>query len=746
MPNTPLQKIKQIITDGITWKANLLYQQANGSDREISRALDSVCLSISLITDDYIRTKRIDKVADIYKYKRTQVAKLVTDRIKSREVAQDMDEDAEESYRFPKFMKEEHRKEVINNGFTMCYEKGKHRATGIFVALNDNRIKQISNFVLDPLYLVTCQDPADNKQLFKVSSATKENVVVEFQRSSIISVERFSNTVHAKHNFMYSGNIDQLKMVMQYIGEKVPACEEVTVLGWQPEGFFAYPDKFYSDGNLIELNEYGIGEHRGFKYFSPSRSILHRNSREDDNIYQSLAPLNFKLSPVSYEEWAILMDKAYPKNGKFAIVYSFICLFRDIVLKKEGNCPHLYAWGAPGSGKSKMMESLTCLFYQETRSFQINSGTDFGLSRYVEVFRNCFNFINELDEDSVKPQWLQWIKGWYDNEARQRGTGKKNMTEVMKCNSAVGLAGQKIVNGDNNALPQRCIVLEFTSLEKTGIAPEQLKAFNTLKKYEENGGFNSVLTEVLAHREEVRKNFDTTFNEIFLHVRATIKQKDYKWHERIARNYCYLLSMAKIFKPIFTKLPFTYEEFFNESIEAIDQLATRITSTDVASGFWRIVGYLASTNSINNGFDYKIEGPVREVELYGVGLVKLEKPTRLLKVRLTEVHTAYLQHVKREQSQAGMNRSSLESYLKNTNYWLGPKNKEWFVGTVNHQVRKANSSCYVFNYDVMEEEGYFLDYESEKAHYPTHPAGDSQPSAQMSMQVTPDTKQEDLPF
>lgn len=745
MQTTPLQKIKQIITDGITWKAQLLFDKANGSDREISRAIDEVCNTISLVKDDYIRERRMDTVATIFNYKKTKIQKLVADRIKSREVATDIDEDEEETYRFPKFMNEEHRKEIINHGFTMTYEKGKHKATGIFVALNDNRIKQISNFILEPLYLVTCQDPADNKQLFIVRSASIKEAVIEFQRSSVISVEKFSNTVHAKHNFIYSGNVDQLKMVMQNIGEKVPACEEVIVLGWQPEGFFAYPDKFYSDGNIVELNDYGIAEHRGFKYFSPSASILYRFSREDDNIYSSLASLKYKKSPINFTQWATLMNTAYPENGIYAVLYSFICLYRDIVLKKDGACPHLYAWGAPGSGKSKMMESLSALFYSQPRSYQLNSGTDFGLSRYVGVFRNCFNFINELDEDTVKPHWLQWIKGWYDNEGREKGTGKKNMTEVMKCHSAVGLAGQKIVNGDNNALPSRCIILEFKSLEKIGIPEQQLKAYNILKKYEENGGFNSILTEILAHREYFKAEFDPTFNDIFLKVRATIKQRELKWHERIARNYCYLLTMAKLANSKFEELPYNYEALFNAIITDIDALATKITSTDVASGFWRIIGYLASINVLNRGYDYKIETRPA-VDIYGHGILKFDKPTRLLIIRLNEAHTAYLQYVKKEQSSAGMNRSSLDSYLRNTNYYIGNKNKEWFVGTANGQTRKANSSCVVFNYDLMEQEGYYLDYEFEKAYHETVSTGDQAPSPQMSMAITPDTKPDDLPF
>ncbi len=731
-----LQNIKQLVTDGIKWKAQKLKDAAGDNLYNQGKAFQEIAKTISLVQNEWIREQHIEKIAPLFKTKIKVMQKAVEAQIKAAN--EDDEEEDEETYVFPKFMDKDHKKQIMDNGFTMVEAKGNRRAHGIHVSLNDRRMKKISNFILQPLYLVTCQDPNDNKQLFIVSSAS-EKAVIEFARSSVISVERFRATVHAKHNFMYSGNVDHLMLVMESIGEKVPTCQEVTVLGWQPEGFFAYPDKFFSDGELIDLNEYGIGAHgpedeNGKKplYFSPSRSILYKNSRQDDNIYALLSALNFKQSPISFEEWAVLMDKTYPTNGKYAIAFAFICLFRDIVLKKDGSCPHLYAWGAPGSGKSKMMESLACLFYQEPRKYPLNSGTDFGLSRFVEIYRNCFNFINELDEETVKPHWLQWIKGWFDNEGRPKGTGKKNMTEVMKCNSAVGLAGQKLVNGDNNALPQRCIVLEFKSLEKTEIPKAQMAAFNTLKKYEENGGFNSVLTEILPHRKQVQKEFDGTFNEIFLAARESIKELDYKWHERIARNYCYILTMAKIFEPLI-KLPWKYEEFRAEAIEAINELAIKITTTDVSAAFWQVVSLMADKRILVRGLHYEIES-VKEIKLNDDYTHKFEDFTNILIIRLSTVHQYYLENVKRQSSREGMNKSSLESYLKNKDYWVGPKEKRWFEGIDQGIRKKVNTSCHVFNYDLMAKEGYFMDFETGKVEVPTPKDGNNK------------VVQDDLPF
>lgn len=710
--STALNNINQFRVDAIEWKAKRLKADAGSSTHTLSKNIETICETLALVKNEFIRDKYVASVAKIFgekvKFFNTTVSSILD--AKSGDTAES---EEEQDYKFPAFFTKEHREEIYKNGFTMTHKAGDRKATGIHFAMGGNKIDTVSNFTIEPLYHVWSQNILENKKLFVVRNAYEE-AVLDFETGSTISVERFSATVNAKHNFMWKGNIQQLKLLMELIGYSVPRCEEVKILGWQPEGFFAYTDKFVSNGEIVELNDYGIGKHNDRMYFSPSRSVLYKNAREDDNVYETLAFLNFQPSTISFEKWANLMVSAYPENGKYAVCYAFIAMFRDIVLRVDGNCPHLYVWGSPGSGKSKMMESISSLFFHPKRSYALNSGTDFALSRFLQVFRNTFHFLNELDDTTVKPIWLQWIKGAYDNEGRERGKGgSKNMTEVMKVNSAIGLAGQRIINTDDNALPMRCIIRGFKSLEGVAIPEPQLKAYNELKSLEDLGGFNSLLIDLLEHRDYFAKEYANVFANIFIQVRKEINDKNLRWNERIGRNYCYLLAMAKLASDKF-KLPFSYDSLYKEVIEQINEITIMITGTDSTSEFWRIVSMLIDGGMVGRGFHFDIKVVQGPVNLYNKEYTAIQA-TRLLYIRMETIHSMYRVHYRRDSGREGMNVKSLMSYLENREYYIGSVKNNRFTGKVpgTNEIKSMITSCHVFDYDKMEAAGYYFDYQIE---------------------------------
>jgi hypothetical protein len=735
--SSPYDRIKALRMDAIVWKAEKLKDDAGSNPHQKAKAIEAICATMALVKSEFVRDKYVAQVSKMYgekiKFFNTAIGAIL-----NANAGPGSDTDSEEiDYKFPAFFSKEHREEIYKNGFTMTHKAGDRKATGIHFAMGGNKIDTVSNFTIEPLYHVWSQNILENKKLFVVKNAYEE-AVLDFETGSTISVERFSATVNAKHNFMWKGNIQQLKLLMELIGYSVPRCEEVKILGWQPEGFFAYTDKFVSNGEIVELNDYGIGKHNDRMYFSPSRSVLYKNAREDDNVYETMSFLNFQTSTVTFERWADLMNRAYPENGKYAIAYSFIAMFRDVVLRVDGNCPHLYVWGSPGSGKSKMMESIASLFFHPKRSYALNSGTDFALSRFLQVFRNCFHFLNELDDSTVKPIWLQWIKGAYDNEGRERGKGgSKNMTEVMKVNSAIGLAGQRIINTDDNALPMRCIIRGFKSLENMTIPKDQMAAYNELKALEDGGGFNSLLIDLLQHREFFAKSYGATFADIFVKVRKEIDQRNYRWNERIGRNYCYLLAMAKLANEKF-RLPFTYDGLYKEVIEQINEITIMITGTDATSEFWRIVSMLADQGKISRGLHYDIRVHQGPISLYKKDFTLLE-PTRLLYVRLETIHSYYRLHYRSDSGREGMNVKSLLSYLENREYYIGSNKTQRFTGKLpgTNEIKSMTTSCHIFDYDKMEKAGYFMDYITESSHHtPT--------IEQNAVQEQP--QQKDLPF
>ncbi len=717
MQLSPLQQFKALTKDGILWKAERLQHNAKGNDRAISLAIEEVCKTLSLVKNEYIRNKRTDEVAKILSTKPAIISKNVGQIIKSREISAETEEEFQ-SWKFPKWMGPEAQQEIRMNGFTQVHKEYNKAITGIHISMGKDT-KLVSNCVLKPLYLVKNADPADNKQLIEVRSAD-DKAVIEFMRSSLIEVQQFRKTLWAGNNMVWSGNIDQLILVMQTINHELPVCDEINVFGWQPESFWCYTDRFYTNNTLIELNEYGIGKHvlnnKDYLFYSPSKSSIFKDARKGGKGFQQFTPFNYKQSPTTFEQWAELISKTYLEKAKFAIAFVFITLFRDIILKKDNSCPHLYCWGEPGSGKSKILESLNFLFFSEPRKFNLNSGTDYALSQFVEDGRNVPHMMNEADEETVTPIRMQWMKGWFDDEGRPKGNSKKGKTEIMRCNGSITIAGQKLVNGDNNALPSRCIVLEFKNLEKEQRSAEQVKAFDILMAYQSNGGFNSCLTEILTHRQFFETKFPSTFDEIFKEARVYMAENKMRWNDRIVRNHGYLLAMAKLAAEKF-RLPWVYDTFFKETMAAAHDLAERIAGTDSASSFWQIIATLANQRVLVNGYDYKIINTAEVTTTTGRVILATKGTKRILKLRFANAHSLYMEHARKQTGKTGINKPTLEAYLRSKEYWIGNCAHDHFKAVINGKTEATNSSSYIFNVDMLEELGYFLDYSTERVHH-----------------------------
>lgn len=701
--------IHELRTDALLWKANLLKSKAGDNIAKKAEAIEVICKTLSLVKNDIIRDNYTSVVAKSYKEKIKFFTDRVSQNLKHNANNEDDEEVVETNYKFPSFFEDKNINEMHKLGFTQTYEEGSIQKTGIHFLTKDGAVS-VSNCKIEPLFHIVSPDINQNKKIFVFKNAF-ETAALDVEAAATLSVERFSAIINAKNNFMFHGNSMQLKRIMEHLGYMIPRCEEVKILGWQPEGFFAYTDKFVSNGELVELNEYGIGKHNDRMYYSPSQSILYKNNRSDDNIYESLKYMNYHQSPINFEKWSKLMVDAYGMNGVYGVSYVFIACFRDLVLRIDGVCPHFYVWGAPGSGKSKMMESIASLFFCEKRSFAANSGTDFSLSRFLEIFRNTFHFINELDDQDIKPQWLQWFKGAYDNEGRQRGKGgSKNMTETMNVNSALGFAGQKIVNSDDNALPMRCIIRNFKVHEEGKDRPaEQMKAYNTIKEMESNGGFNSLLVDIMAMREDFKQDYHNEFSKIFVATQREIRDLNLRWNERIGRNYCYLLAGVKIATRHFA-LPFKYEDLYADVVQQIHQITKMITGTDATSEFWRIVMSLVDQNKIVSGWHFKTEVKYGTFKLYNKEVL-LTQATRVLFIRLSHIHTLYKLAYRSETGKEGMNSSSLISYLENRPYYLGTMQNVRFTGKDPHTgIEKSQpTSCVVFNYELMEQLGIELE-------------------------------------
>ena len=590
--------------------------------------------------------------------------------------------------------------------------------------------KRVSNFVMTPLFHKYDYD--DDTRIAMVENGTGPTEVVEMPSEAFISIDQFRKFMISKGVYYFDGTKAHLDKLVRKILPDFPKAYELKTLGWQREGFFAFYNSIHHQGQHYSYNDAGVVQIGECHFFSPASSKIYEDYRKEDDQFENDRYLEFLPSPIKFEEWADMFKRVYEDHAYAGIPFVFLTLFRDVVFKVDNNCPFLYAYGQSKSGKSKFAESISNLFFREMPAFNLNSGTDFAFAQRLARFRNCPVFFNEFDDNVVKDEWFQALKGAYDGEGRERGKGgSKRKTEIQRINSTLILAGQYLSTKDDNSVLSRSILRHFKI--KRNRSEEQTRTYNELKKLEKEG-LGGILTEILAHREVVEKPYYQEFNEIFKELGKIIRTQDEYYDERVLRNYSALTTMVKIFGSIFS-LPFSLAEYKEWVIQEIMTLSNMINDNDVLSGFWNIVETLLDKGEITEGLYFKIDNraSVKVLKESQTEVVHFNKPKALLFLRLKNVHPIYASFKRRAGSHP-IDLTSLTAYLKDRSSFIGVVNSERFKDRTTG--KSFPTSAFVFDYRAL---GVALDREST---FPISTVANNRTDPETEL----DNKDIDLPF
>ena len=680
--------------DAVLWKSDELLGNVRDAD-EIAGAQEQVCVMLSCISNQLKREHYIKLLCKKYKWKETTIAKIVNELIEE-EKASDSVYLSEEYLPLPKHV---NRDEYLRYGFYEETEKGK--AGYYFHTSGRNHTKQ-STFIMKPLFHVNSRQ--DSKDLIEIFDGDI-TMVVEIPGKALVSLDQFVGIMWDSCKALFFGNKPQLMRVLDKMSKKFTDVWELKTLGWQQEGFFSYSNMVFN-GELKQLDNYGVVEVGKKKYYSPSVSSINLDQRADDDEYENDRYLTYRPSPITFEEWCALMGDVYREShaGKMGIAFVFIALFRDLVFKVDNNSPLMSCYGQKGSGKSKFAESLQNLFLTDLQPFNLSHGTEFAFFNRLSRFRNCITWFDEFDDNAIKEDRFQSIKGAYDGSGRERGKGTtKNKTEIARINSALLLTGQYLSTRDDNAALTRCIILAFKPRgEGNRFTRKEIEQYTSLKEYERKG-LSGMLPEILQHRKELEKFYAVEFAGIFQRLRDDIETEKNAYNERVLRNYTALTTMIKFFAGLF-KLGFSYEDFFAIVKSEVVQLSALISSSDALADFWNTVVYLLEVKQIEEGFHFKIRSE-QECELNG-RQEKFMAVKKLIFIRLTTIHKLYGEAYRRQHGRNGVDFESLKLYISSHKAYLGSNKNNHFSrrirmpdGTEKLEVSKTSS--FVFDYELL---------------------------------------------
>jgi DNA primase len=699
------------VVDAVHHRCTQIWRDAQ-EIHEKAAAKRSILDILTNIKDDILRNNYIDVFSGLFKWKAGDTKKEFAAILDTVSFDEDAVED-ESAIKFASWMSEEQKEECLKMGYVSVNRKEKNGKPMVgYYSFSSTGKTEITNFTIKPLFHVYAG--TDSRFLLQIYNGWR-SAVLDMPSKIIPSPEQFQGYTVSEGNFIIFGSKPQWLRIASELLQQFPRCIEITEYGWQRHGFFAYVDKvFIPSSGLKDVDNWGIIKHNDENFLIPPSSEAYRQlNKTGKDPYENIRYLTYKECKINFETWAKQMHLVYGQKGIVGVAYAILTLFRDIVFEVDNNCPHLYGFGEPSSGKSKWAESISALFYYKRAAYNLNSGTDAAFFTYMSVYVNCPAHLNEFDIEVVKPEWFQAIKGVFDGESRQRMKieGGKKSVEIMKVESTIILTGQKLVTADDNSVVTRSIIEPFSTQQYTD---EESKQYIQLKQWETEG-MNSILPEILKFRAEFEKHHKEQFNSQLSEWRKT-RAEARELNNRILGNFSHLLTAYTIVSKFIT-LPQSVDDFKEYCYSQAVKWSQFIRSSDTLSEFWRTLEFLVNQNDVVEGWDFIVTEEVMvkvRVDRENQKDHHFTQPTKVLFLRLNNIHKLFQTAYRSRTGKEAMNMENLLHYFSSRKYYVGAIKQKKFIRVYWENVMNDNkvesvrkfedktTSCYAFVYDDLQ--------------------------------------------
>lgn len=563
-----------------------------------------------------------------------------------------------------------------------------------------------TNFVIEPLFHVYGMN---NRRLIRVTNEYGYSLLCDVPSEAMVSADNFQKFLFSEGNFLIFINNNMFKKLLRHIGEKFPKCSEIKTFGWQPEGFWAFADGAFN-GSWQPVDEMGIIEHDGKKYFSPAFSKVYSELRQDDDVYENDRRFIYRRTNIDITSWSKLMQKvyAYNNNGQYAVAFLASALFRSDIYNLYKIFPHLFLHGEKGSGKSQMAWSLSNVFQDGTPPFNLSAGTDVAFFRWLARYRDVVIWYDEYT-DNIDEKRFQALKSAYDGVGREKGKmSRDSRTESDKIKSAAVISGQHLPQRDDNSLYTRSIVRFFVK-PRDGYTREEAQIYDQLKRIED-AGLSQIITTLLNEREAVVSKYGRTFSEMFEYYKEKLMERGIQVDDRILRNYTILSTTVWIFDQ-FTKVDLSINaiRFRDMCLEDAIEQSDKVNSSDALGTFWKLLSGLIQSGELTRA-DYDVEEVYSEKTVSKQGgnnqlsEVVFEKPTLVLYLDFDRAYQRYMEAHRRIYGIAGLGLQTMMDYTHNHWSYIGLKSSHYFKGG-----NGKRTSAHLFNYTILTGRGIMAD-------------------------------------
>ncbi len=630
--------------DFITWYAKYIFQDATTTE-EKSTAINSICQMVAMVKDDVKESMYLSKLQELYKNKAlwTTAINQAKKQIQAKKVLTEgkkIDRDLYGKYGF--------------------YEE----YNAYYSINNSGQPFQWSNFVMTPMFHI--KDSLLPKRLYKIKNQNKQEEIIEMKQEDLISLAKFKQKVEGMGNYIWLATEKEMTKLKMFLYEQTETAVEITQLGWQRKGFFAFGNGAF-DTDWHPVDEYGIVRLTSGNYYLPGSSMIYKDDVKLFQFERKFIYTNY--NAISLREYSEKLIKVFGDNAKVGICFLLATLFRDIIVGLTKSFPILNLFGPKGSGKSELGHSLMSFFIIKNTPPNIQNAT---IAAMGDLVAQCANALVHIDEykNTIDLDKREFLKGLWDGTGRSRmNMDRDKKREITSVDCGVILSGQEMTTVDI-ALFSRLVYLTFT---KTEFSNEEKKAFDECQRVRDMG-LSHLTLQLLRHRSKMETDFTANYRQCMTDLNEQLSKE--KIEDRIQRNWVIPLAAFRTMESVID-VPFSYKEMLAITVDGIIRQNQECKSNNELANFWNVVSYLLQDGEIFNEGDYRID----YMGKFKSNIVKNEmvfaQPRPILMMRKTRIFMLYKKFSK-QVGDSALPPESLKFYLENSKEYLGTKNSVRF--------------------------------------------------------------------
>lgn len=642
---TSIQKFQELKeVDFIPWYAQHIFQDVNTTE-ERSDAINTISAMVVMVKDEVKESMYLKQLQSFYEDKK--LWQTAINRAKKLDKAKQViseskkiDRDLLGKYGFY---------EEYNAYFALAGETGKP--------------VQWSNFIMMPMFHI--KDSLLPKRLYRIKNQNKQEEIIEMKQEDLVSLSKFKQKVEGLGNYIWLASEKELTKLKMFLYEQTETALEITQLGWQRQGFFAYGNGCF-DTEWHTADEYGIVRLQGGNFYLPGCSTIYR---DDIKLFQFERRFVYtSYNNVSLREYSDKLVQVFGDNAKVGICFLLASLFRDIIVGQTKSFPILNLFGPKGSGKSELGHSLMSFFIIKNTPPNIQNAT---IAALGDAVAQCANSLVHIDEykNSIDLDKREFLKGIWDGTGRSRMNMDRDKKREITCvDCGVILSGQEMPTIDI-ALFSRLIYLTFT---KTEFSTSEKRAFDECKSIRDLG-LSHLTLQLLRHRAKMETDFSTNYRQCMDDLNDRLKGESIE--DRIQRNWVIPLAAFRTLEAVLD-VPFMYRDLLGICVDGIIRQNRECKSNNELANFWNVVSYLQQDGEIFLEADFRIDY-LSGLKTNKVKDLVFKQPRPVLRMQTDRIFMLY----KKFACQVGDNAlptESLKFYIENSKEYLGVQNSVRF--------------------------------------------------------------------